>query len=135
MPSPPGAGHVAGVLRHTVEPSVLSLQTQAGAPHGTLGSLQIWAGAAQVLLAKQAPARQTWVALQTVPQIPQLTASVCRSLQTPPQFVVPAVQVGGSGTEAATQLPLRHVPPAQAVPSGSLFLHLPALRFLHGAQG
>ena len=33
------------------------------------------------------------------------------------------------------QLPLWHVPPRQAVPSGSFFLHLPRLRFLQGGQG
>jgi len=65
--------------------------------------------------------------------------------QDPPQsmslsdpFLIPSLQVGSggcSGGVAAMQLPPWHVPPAQTVPSGSVPLHLPFLRFLQGGHG
>jgi hypothetical protein len=42
--------------------------------------------------------------------------------------------LGQPGGGAATQLPPRQVPPAQGVPSGSVPLHLPFLRFLQGGH-
>jgi hypothetical protein len=65
--------------------------------------------------------------------------------QEPPQsmslsvpFLIPSLQVGaGSCGRGATamQRPPWHIPPAQPVPSGSVALHLPFLRFLQGGHG
>ena len=43
------------------------------------------------------------------------------------------IGLGVGGTGLATQRPPLHDPPAHAVPSGFFPLHVPCLRFLHGA--
>src|SRR4051812_24413280 len=110
----------------TVLPSTLLAHLQVAAQENC-APVQICVDDGQVPREKHLPVWQTWFAIQTVPQLPQLATSVCRSAQTPSQVVVPLGQ-------SATQRPLRHEPPLHAVPLGLFFLHLPCLRFLHGGH-
>src|SRR5215212_3209152 len=58
------------------------------------------------------------------------------TLQTPPRQTWSPVQLAhGSAVAAATQRPLRHVPAVHTVPSGSVPLHVPCVRFVQGGHG
>ena len=78
----------------TMLPSVLVPHEQAGPQSsGPGGRQREGIAVVQLPFRKHEPSWQTWVAVQPVPQLPQLASSVFRLRQTSLQFVNPLAQM------------------------------------------